>query len=66
MTGQFDDLFAEANGRALKAYMRASGGEAEMHARDFELSRGEFARALRRLQKEGKAEPVRECVWRLI
>ncbi len=66
MRSQFDDLFAEANGRALRAYMRASGGEAEMHARDFELSRGEFSRALRKLQKEGKAEPVGECVWRLI
>lgn len=37
-----------------------------MHARDFELSRGEFSRALRKLQREGKAEPVGECVWRLI
>lgn len=66
MRSQFDDVFAEANGRAIRAYMRASGGEAELHAKDFELTRGEFSRAMRRLRKDGKAEPVGECVWRLI
>lgn len=61
----FDEVYAEANGRAIAAFLRAMGGEAEVHARDFGLKPAECSRAVRRLKRTGRAEPRGNCVWRL-
>jgi hypothetical protein len=65
MMGSFTEIMCEANGRALMAFLRASGGEAELHARDFGWSLSEHESALYRLRKRRLAEQVGECVWRL-
>lgn len=61
----FEDVFAEAHGRALMAFLRVMGGEAEVHARDFGLSRSEWTQAVRRLEGRGKIARSGECRWRL-
>lgn len=60
------DMLAEANGRAVIAFLHACGGEAEIHARDFELDPGDCSRAVRRLHKRGKIVRIGDCKWRLV
>lgn len=60
------DIMAEAYGKAIAAFLRASGGQAAIHARDFGIERGDCSRAVRRLQRTGRIERVGDCVWRLI
>ena len=60
------DFMAEAYGRAIAAFLRASGGQAAIHARDFGIERGDCSRAVRRLQRMGRIERVGDCVWRLV
>ena len=61
----FTDIMCEANGRALMAFLRASGGEGEVHAKDFGWTLSELESALYRLRKRRLAERVSGCVWRL-
>lgn len=60
------DIMAEAYGKAISAFLRASGGQAAVHARDFGIERGDCSRAVRRLQRMGRIERVGDCVWRLV
>lgn len=60
-----DELMAEANGRAIAAFLRASGGQAEIHAKDFGWTPGDCSRAVSRLRKAGRIERAGDCVWRL-
>lgn len=59
------DLMAEAYARAIAAFLRASGGQAAIHAKDFGIERGDCSRAVRRLQRTGSIERVGDYVWRL-
>lgn len=61
----YNDLMAEANGRALTAFLRAMGGQAVLHAKDFGMSQGECSKALHRLMSAGLVERTGECEWRL-
>ena len=60
------EFLAEVNGRAITAFLRASGGQATIHAKMFGWSPTEHSRAVRRLSASGRIEKVGECEWRLV
>lgn len=60
------DTMAGIHGIAITAFLRAQGGQSVMHAKDFGLDRGDYIRAVRRLQTSGAIECVGECEWRLV
>jgi len=59
------DTLASIHGIAILAFLRAQGGQATMHARDFGIDRGDYFRAIRRLQIRGDIECIGDCKWRL-
>ncbi len=60
------DVIADLHGIAITAFLKASGGQATIHAKDLGIALGDYLRAVRRLQMRGVIEHVGECEWRMV
>lgn len=59
------DVIADLHGIAITAFLKASGGQATIHARDIGIGLGDYLTAVKRLQMRGVIERVGDCEWRM-
>lgn len=60
------DIYHLANQRAILAYLRSQGGEAEIHAQQFGMKPGEFSAALYRLKSNRRIRLVGKSRWEVV
>lgn len=66
MMGGVSDIYSIANMRVIMAYLRAHGGSAEIHARLFDMTTGEFSSALYRLKSNRRIRLVGRSTWEVV